>query len=244
MQAIKTVSSAYNDVTIWKTRDGYDFEVAGGTHATWSRSRMLTGYIWDALTAATLLHTGSPLKRILVLGFGGGTVVRQMRHFLPEAHITAVEIDPMMIDLAHTYMATDSLRAQIILGDGYAYAAQSAPIFDVVLDDIFVGLQTGVTRPAPLQVPVIEQTIKCLKPGGIFIANMITGQATHAAVQCAKLSFREIFSSKHQIRPAKGFNVGFIGGTLSPAATLKTYGATLQNSNDRRDWSNVRVRAF
>ena len=244
MQAVKTVSSPYNDVTIWKTADGYDFEVAGGTHATWQRSRILTGYIWDALTAAVLLHNGPPSKRILLLGFGGGTVVRQIMHFLPEAHVTALEIDPMMIELANTYMGASTLGAQILLGDGYTFAAQSRPIFDVVLDDIFVGLQTGVTRPAPLQGKTMQDTLRCLKPGGLYIANMITGKETHAAVQSTKLAFREQFAEQNQIRPAKGFNIGLMGGVIKQRETLRNYTALLHNPEDRRDWQNIRVRSF
>ena len=244
MQPIKTIASKYNDVTIWKTPDGFNFEVAGGTHATWSRSRVLTGYIWDALTAAILLHPGSARKRILVLGFGGGTVVRQLLHFLPDAKITALEIDPMMIDLARTYMDTDSLRAHILLGDGYAYAAKSPPIFDVVLDDIFTGLQTGVSRPVALHTEAIQKTITCLKPNGLFVANMITGTSTHAAVQESKRAFRNIFKSTHQVRPAKGFNLGLIGGNLKPPALLTDYTSRLHDAADRRDWQNISVRAF
>ena len=244
MRPIKTVSSAYNDVTIWETADGFDFEVAGGTHATWSRSRILTGYIWDALTAAILLQPGPENKRILVLGFGGGTVVRQILHFLPSANVTAVEIDPMMLEIAATYMATDTLHAKILLGDGYAFAETSPPVFDVVLDDIFIGLQTGVTRPSPLFEDAIQQTIKCLKPGGLFVANMITGQSTHNAVQRSKRSFRETFPITHQIRPAKGFNLGFLGGEIHPTAYLKNFTAKLRNAADRRDWNNIKIRSF
>ncbi len=244
MQKIKTVSSRYNDVTIWQTKDGYDFEVAGGTHATWSRSRILTGYIWDALTAAALLHPGDASKRILVLGFGGGTVVRQICHFLPEAKVTAVEIDPMMIDLAHTYMAAAMLHAKILLGDGYVYASHAAPVFDVIIDDIFVGLQTGVTRPSPLRAEDIQQTCKCLKKDGIYIANMITGQTTQTAVQATKRAFRETFAVCNQIRPAKGFNAGLIGGETRPSPTLKGYAQLVAHPYDLRDWSNIRVRSF
>ncbi len=244
MRPIKTISSKYNDVTIWETVDGFDFEVAGGTHATWSRNRVLTGYIWDALTAAVLLQPNPKNKRILVLGFGGGTVVRQILHFLPDAKVTAIEIDPMMIELARTYMDTKSLRAQILLGDGYAFAAKSPPIYDVVLDDIFLGLQTGVTRPTPLRAQDIHQTISCMKPNGLYIANMITGQNMQATVQCTKKAFRDTFETTQQIRPAKGFNLGLMGGNTNPASSLKPLAMRLKDAEDRRDWLNINVRSF
>lgn len=244
MHPVKTLASNYNDITIWETTDGFDFEVAGGTHATWSRTRVLTGYIWDALTAAVLLQQGPTNKRVLVLGFGGGTVVRQLLHLLPDAKITALEIDRMMIELACTYMKTDTLRAKILIGDGYAYAAKSPPVFDVVLDDIFVGRQTGVTRPSPLHEEVIAQTTNCLKPTGLYIANMITGQATQTALKATKRAFRDMFEHRHQIKPAKGFNLGLMGGAIKPVSTLTPYISKLHHPADRRDWQNISVRAF
>ena len=244
MEPITTVTSAYNNVTVWKTAEGFDFEVAGGTHATWSHTRVLTGYIWDALSAAVLLHPGPASKRILILGFGGGTVARQILHFLPAARITALEIDPLMLSLARTYMEVDTLNADILLGDGYSFAATAPPIYDVVLDDIFVGLETGVARPLALHEELMRKTTACLKPDGILIANMITGGATSHSVQASKLAFRTHFAKTHQIRPAKGFNVGLIGGNLQAMGSLQHYAQYLRNPLDARDWQEIRIRAF
>jgi spermidine synthase len=244
MVPITTAKSAYNDVTVWQTDDGYDFEVAGGTHATWSHTRILTGYIWDALTAATLLHKGPATKRILVLGFGGGTVVRQILHFLPRARITALEIDPVMLDLAKTYMQAGDLNAEILLGDGYAYAMQAGSAFDVIIDDIFVGLESGVVRPTSLQHDAVADLQGALRPGGILIANMIIEQTRCRALQIAKQAFRNNFTSTRQIRPSKGYNAGLIGGDTAQPDTLQEFQRCLVHPLDKRDWSNIRARVF
>ena len=55
-----------------------DLEVAGATMSTWHPDRWLTGWAWDAITAACLLRRDGPPRRVLLLGLGGGTVVRQL----------------------------------------------------------------------------------------------------------------------------------------------------------------------
>ena len=59
MKIVERVTSRFNHVDVWKAADGYDFEVAGGTHATYRKNRIMTGYAWDAITAAALLG-GNP----------------------------------------------------------------------------------------------------------------------------------------------------------------------------------------
>jgi spermidine synthase len=108
MRVVEEIETPYNDIDVWETDTGYDFEVSGGTHATYDRHRLLTGYAWDAITAASMLRPGVDAINLLMLGLGGGTSLRQLRHLLPHCHLTAVDIDPAMVDLAKRYMALDS----------------------------------------------------------------------------------------------------------------------------------------
>jgi hypothetical protein len=62
MKIIERIRNPYNEVDVWETADGYDFEVAGGTHATWSSDRIMTGYAWDAITAAALHPFRGPCR--------------------------------------------------------------------------------------------------------------------------------------------------------------------------------------
>ena len=96
MKKLQEVHSPHNHVEVWQNNAGrIDFEVSGATHATWHPEKLLTGHAWDAITAGAVSHPG-PVEHILLLGLGGGTCLRQLRHLLPGAKLTAVEIDPDM----------------------------------------------------------------------------------------------------------------------------------------------------
>jgi len=84
-----------------------------------------------------LLFNQNP-QRILVLGLGGGSLVKYCYHHLPQSNITAVEIDPNVIALRkHFLIPSDDHRLQIIQMDAAKYVTQTEQLFDVILLDGF-----------------------------------------------------------------------------------------------------------
>ena len=91
MKRITTETTDFQRIEVWGSQDEVEFRVAGAIHATWHKTRFLTGMAWDAITAGVMLRAGDPPKRLLMLGLGGGTALRQLRHFIPKLEITALE---------------------------------------------------------------------------------------------------------------------------------------------------------
>src|SRR5687767_13543736 len=56
-----------------------------------------------------------PMKKILVLGVAGGTVIHLFKEMYPEAVITGVEIDPVMITLGKKYFDLENVRHLTII---------------------------------------------------------------------------------------------------------------------------------
>ncbi len=242
MRLIEHLKTDYNDVHVWERADGIDFEVAGGTHATWSAERLMTGYVWDALTAGVLLKPDTPPRRILVLGLGGGTVIRQLRHFLPRARITAVDIDPGMIALARRYMHLDSLDVEIVTGDAYAYAEGTADRYDIVMDDVYLGTAQDVQRPALFDDATFRKLTGCLTPDGLMLANMVTGSGHRAIQQQARSGFLHRFSDVRAIRSAKGFNETLVGAAeLAHRDRLREWDHRLTDPRDLQLWQAIRI---
>ncbi|MFZ9889747.1 MAG: hypothetical protein ACO3JL_19805, partial [Myxococcota bacterium] len=73
---IERVSSPFNQLVARQVGERIDLDVEGATFATWHPRHLLTGYSWDALCAASLLRPAGPPRRVLLLGLGGGTVLR------------------------------------------------------------------------------------------------------------------------------------------------------------------------
>ena len=80
-------------------------------------------------------------RRILVLGTAAGSLIHYLRHALPRAQITAVDIDEelvaRMLQLRVLPPAGD--RLEYVHADAAAFIAAERRTFDLVLADIFTG---------------------------------------------------------------------------------------------------------
>lgn len=79
------------------------------------------------------------LRTVLLLGLGGGSAVHILRSELKmDPHITAIELDPVMIDLAarHFAMAGDA-RLTVIQGDATVLVHALRERYDLVVVDLF-----------------------------------------------------------------------------------------------------------
>ena len=66
-------------------------------HSQWNESRPLSGGVWDLLFLPALFRPTGSVKRVLVLGVGGGAVIRQYLTLLPVEQIVGIELDPVHI---------------------------------------------------------------------------------------------------------------------------------------------------
>jgi len=242
MHIVEHLITAYNDVDVWQRPDGYDFEVAGGTHAMWSASRVMTGYAWDAITAGALLRPGAAPRSLLMLGLGGGTAIRQLRHFLPSARITAVEIDTDMVDLARRYMQLDALAIEVVIGDAYTYVAESNATFDVVIDDLYLGAEDDVARPETFSTRIMDRLRARTTPGGVVLANVVTGSGHRRVQSLVRRIFQQSFPVLRVVKAAKGFNETIVGGeTLAATGRLREFDDRLLHPHDLQMWQALRA---
>ena len=91
MRLLTTRNTSFQSIAVWGDRREVEFRVTGAIHAWWHRDHFLTGLAWDNIAAGVLSHPGRP-GSLLMLGLGGGTSLRTLRHLLPDLDITAVEI--------------------------------------------------------------------------------------------------------------------------------------------------------
>jgi spermidine synthase len=242
MTIIERTRSPYNEVDVWETDTGIDFEVAGGTHATWDEHRVLTDYAWDAITAASLLRQKAPPKRLLMLGLGGGTAIRQLKHFVPCMRITALEIDATMVDLARRYMHLDSLDIEVVVGDAYDYIKTCNQTFDAVVDDVYLGGEHDVVRPKTHDTSLMNDLCRLLKPGGILLANLVTGSGHRRTQSKVRDAFKRTFDDVKYVKPMKGFNETLIGGPTAPQSRLTSFASKLDHPRDITAWESLKIR--
>ena len=77
-------------------------------------------------------------KRIVLIGLGGGSLLKFCYHRLPGAQLTAVEVDPDVIALRDIFLLPpDGPLLQIVHADGAGYLDQSEKGIDVLLVNAF-----------------------------------------------------------------------------------------------------------
>jgi spermidine synthase len=142
------------------------------------------------------------LKTILILGLGGGTVVKMLVKKFPDSQITAVEIDPEMIDIAQKYFGMDKIpKLNIIQADAFKWVRKTIPSsdkFDLILVDLFAG------KLVPKQLKTVQfyQDINnILNPNGIIICNCLFygdyKKETETIVRVIGKEFKDIELVRH-----------------------------------------------
>ncbi len=86
---------------------------------------------------AFLLFQPRP-QRLVLIGLGGGSLVKFCHRRLPGTRLTAVELDPDVIAFRDAFLVPpDDERLQIVHGDGAEYIASADKGIDVLLVDAF-----------------------------------------------------------------------------------------------------------
>lgn len=144
----------------------------GVFHTQFNPRRPFSGGVWDCLSLPVLYRSASRQKRVLVLGLGGGAVVRQIRLLLPDVHITAIEIDAVHIQIArHWFGITDSM-ATIIESDAVDWLTRyKGDGFDYIVDDLFGHLDSEVKRARQLDKTWLGCLSRNLNHEGTLVCN-------------------------------------------------------------------------
>ncbi len=119
-----------------------------------------------------LLFRARP-SRVLMLGLGGGSLVKYCRKHLPTTHITAVEIDAEVIALrTHFHIPPDDSHLSVVNEDGARYVermVRAGQRTDVMLVDAYD--QRGIAKTV-VGHPFLENARRVLVPCGVFVMNL------------------------------------------------------------------------
>lgn len=113
--------------------------------------------------------------RVLILGLGGGSLAKFLLHHFPQLHIDAVELRPLVADIARHFfgLPKDDPRLHLHFGaaEDFLTAAEHSKHYDLILIDLF--LTTGdddVSVGIEAQIQLLQ---RLLNDGGNVSINVI-----------------------------------------------------------------------
>jgi spermidine synthase len=174
---------------IWQQRvDGKHYEVrsAGETrrlytdgvfHSQYNPRRSLTGNVWDLLSLPGFFLEDGQLQRALILGVGGGTVIRQLRQWHPQLQVTGIELNPTHLYLANRFFDLDEPAVKLVEADAveWLHCYDGAP-FDLIVDDLFFEEDGEPCRAVAADRKWIRSLVSALTPHGMLVMNFISSR--------------------------------------------------------------------
>jgi spermidine synthase len=161
-------------VEVRRVRGGLELRIDGTQASVHRPGGALTGVVWWALASPVLLlPPPRRRRRVLLLGLAAGSVGRAVRALDPLAEIVGVELDRRVIRLARRHFGLDRLDIELVLGDALAFLRRERRLFDVVVEDLFVGPSRSVRKPGWLPGEGYRLIRRRLRPGGYVVSNTI-----------------------------------------------------------------------
>lgn len=198
IKVLEEVNSRENGrITVIKSiAFGTYFQVGGLT-----QSGGIIKDIWNK-PLKKLSGTGFPAQNILVLGLGGGSIIEVIKKYWPDAKITAVDIDPVIVKLGRKYLGLNKSDAKIVISDAFDYLTShnSKPNlqYDLVCVDLYVGDNYPEKFGSEKFARLLESAIT--KDGKAVINRLYYGEKRPLSVKFGKV-LEKVFNDIQVIYP-------------------------------------------
>ena len=122
-------------------------------------------------------------QQVLMLGLGGGSLAKYCYRHLPQARITAVEIDPDVLAFRDQFLLpADDARLRIVQGDAFAYLNLCLRDRDLNPDVVMIDAFDRHGFSASVCSPAFYLNVRdVLAPRGAMVANMVGPKAEREA---------------------------------------------------------------
>ena len=135
----------YNSISIETDNEFYTLRTAGDDLQSRINRRFPARLaLQNLIYLSGILLFIPPPQKICLLGTGAGGLIHFFRHYHPETHITAIEIDGELLDIMqqHMLLVTADNQLTYIIDDAAHYLNNFRQQFDLILVDLFLGDQS------------------------------------------------------------------------------------------------------
>lgn len=210
----QTKDTCYEVRTAGKSRRLYS---NGVFHSQHHPDRSHSGGIWDLLVLPAFFRPPGRIRRVLLLGVGGGSAIHLLRHFVEPVEIIGVEISKTHLQVARQFFGIKKHMATLHHADAVKWLQEyDGPPFDFIIDDLF-GSEDDVERAVPADTPWCTTLLSHLNKNGMLVMNFIGSRALKQSACFSDPNISRHFKSFFQLSlPAYQNAIGaFIGAPSS-----------------------------
>jgi len=137
---------------------------------------------------AFLLFKPEP-RNVHMIGLGGGSLAKFVYHYIPEARVTAVEVNPQVVAIARQFflLPPNDERLNVMVGDGVEYVSRKGLRADVLVVD---GYDSESQVAALATLPFYRDCARILGDDGVLVVNLWGGDRNfNACVERIRTAF-------------------------------------------------------
>lgn len=161
----------------------YEIRKAGNTtrlytdgvfHSQFNPDNPITRSVWDLLMLPAFFYVKGSIKRVLVLGVGGGSVIQLLHKHVQPEEIIGIELNPVHISVAKRFFGVNNKMAKLYAADAISWMEKyKGPPFDMIIDDLFGEIDGEGVRPIPLNAKWLNLLNKHTARKGLIVANTV-----------------------------------------------------------------------
>lgn len=226
---------------LWKKHEGpnrYEVRNAGETvrlyrngafHTQFNPTRSTTAGVWDLLTFSAFFGPLEQVKRVLVLGVGGGAVIRMLQRYVPRAELVGVDLDRWHLYVAERFFGVRGQGVELVHSDARAWVTENYRCrFDLIIDDLFGEQKDDAERAIPATEEWMTRLQSMLRPGGTLAINFASRRELRSSGYGGSASVRQRFADAFSLARADEYNV--VGIFLTRRSSPKQFRRRLRST--------------
>ena len=200
---IAHIETEYNDIFITKRRNELtmSFQLKGYDYTESVANLADPDDLPVRYTQVMTVGVAYPaeVKKVLMIGLGGGSISSYLGRYMPEAAIDTVEIDPGVITAAKNYFGMiETPRVRYHEGDGRVFLNRRKETYDLILVDAFHGGYVPFHLLTKEFYTLVKQR---LAPGGAAAFNVHDSTKLYASTL---VTLRAVFPGVHLYPSGEG----------------------------------------
>ncbi|MCW8962366.1 MAG: class I SAM-dependent methyltransferase [Gammaproteobacteria bacterium] len=166
----------------------------GVFHSQYNPRHPVGGHLWDLLMLPAFFADTGKLRRILVLGSGGGAVMHQLNYFIPAETIIGIDNNPQHHYVARKYFGVIGSPFHLIEADAMEWIAQYDGLpFDLIIDDLYGECNGEPHRAIAPDTKWFSSMYQLLTPSGLLVMNFMSFMDLKLAAWWTSRRIRRLF---------------------------------------------------